>query len=32
VALDGVTLAEMANTIPMAFLLPEERRLMDARL
>jgi FeS assembly SUF system regulator len=31
-ALDGVTLAEMAHSIPAAFLLPEERQLLDARL
>lgn len=31
-ALDGVTLAEMAHSIPTAFLLPEERSSVNARL
>ncbi len=31
-ALDGVTLAEMVQSIPEAFLLPGERQRIDARL
>lgn len=31
-ALDGITLAEMAHGVPLAFLPPDERRFFDARL